>query len=108
MKLLPPKKGTCEKCAVDHTPEEPHSGASLYYQYRFLEEHGRWPTWADAVAHCSEKTQGCWKKELVLRGMWSEPESGEPIAEQIKRFSDRLPDSGEAEEAIQANDDPQY
>lgn len=84
MTLLPCKKGgVCQECAVDHRPEEPHNQQSLYYQYKFYGEHGRWPTWKDAIAHCNEVTQVMWEKELKRRGYWSEPvfvpeHAGEP------------------------------
>ena len=81
MLLLPPKKGTCPICAVRHEPEMPHNQQSMYYQYRFYGVRGRWPTWADAIAHCSEEMQDEWRARLQETGYWSEPESGEPIAD---------------------------
>ncbi len=54
MYLLPCKPGVCQECAVDHAKDFPHDANSLYYQYHFLAEHGRWPTWKDALAHCTE------------------------------------------------------
>ena len=53
-------EGTCPECAVKHDPEQPHNQDSLTYQYKFYDQHGRWPTWADAMAHCSDEL----KKEL--------------------------------------------
>ena len=44
--------GTCPECAVKHDPEQPHNRDSLAYQYKFYDQHGRWPTWSDAMAHC--------------------------------------------------------
>jgi hypothetical protein len=52
--LLPARPGTCEECAVAHDPADPHNRDSLYYQYRFFAKFKRWPTWDDAMAHCSE------------------------------------------------------
>jgi len=72
LKLLPCKQGVCQECAVDHPPEAPHNQQSLYYQYKFYGEHGRWPTWSDAIAHCDEPTQAMWKQELTRMGQWSE------------------------------------
>lgn len=43
--LLPPPKGTCPECAINHAPELPHNQQSLFYQYSFYGKHGRWPTW---------------------------------------------------------------
>lgn len=81
MMLLPPKEGVCPICAVDHTPENPHDATSLYYQFRFYGVRGRWPTWADAIAHCSPRLQELWRAELARHAAWSEPEDGEPIAD---------------------------
>lgn len=81
MQLLPPKEGVCPICAVDHKPEAPHNQQSLYYQYRFYGSHGRWPTWADAIAHCSDDMREAWKQQLQDLGAWNEPEDGEPIAD---------------------------
>jgi hypothetical protein len=60
----------------------PHDAQSLYYQYRFYGVRGRWPTWADAVAHCAPEVQADWRAALEDRGAWSEPPNGEePIAD---------------------------
>jgi hypothetical protein len=69
MFLLPCAKDVCQECAVDHEPEQPHNQQSLYYQYKFYAEHGRWPTWEDAMAHCSPEIQRLWKTELEKRGI---------------------------------------
>ena len=81
MMLLPPAKGTCPICAYKHEPSNPHNQQSLYYQYRFYGIRGRWPTWADAVAHCDPELQELWRQALTERGAWSEPEDGDPIAD---------------------------
>jgi len=81
MQLLPPPEGTCPICAVAHAPEAPHNAQSVYYQYRFYGVRGRWPTWADAVAHCEPETRTRWEHLLRERGVWSEPEDGEVIAD---------------------------
>jgi hypothetical protein len=78
--ILPPKPGHCSVCGVAHEPAIPHNAQSLYYQYAFYGEFGRWPTWADAVAHCSDEMQALWTLELHRLGAWSEPE-GAPIAQ---------------------------
>ncbi len=54
MLLLPPRPGVCQECAVDHKPEEPHNKDSMYYQMKFKMKNDRWPTWEDAMAHCSQ------------------------------------------------------
>lgn len=81
MMLLPPADGTCPICAVDHSPDDPHNQESLYYQYRFFGIRGRWPTWADAIAHCDPAKQQFWKEELIRAKAWSEPADGFPIAD---------------------------
>jgi hypothetical protein len=69
MMMLPAKEGTCEWCAVDHLPEQPHNAQSMFYQYRFYNEHGRWPNWLDAMEHCSIDTQAHWKHHLEKMGV---------------------------------------
>ncbi len=92
MMLLPPKPGVCPICAVDHRPLDPHNAHSMYYQYRFYGTHGRWPTWADAVAHCTPERQSAWKETLerMFPGQWTEPPGGveviaDPPAESIRQ-----------------------
>lgn len=81
MQLLRPKEGVCPICAADHEPKMPHNQQSLYYQYRFYGIRGRWPTWADAAAHCDEQTRELWECELRAHGAWSEPDDGKPVAD---------------------------
>lgn len=81
MILSPPAAGTCPICATKHEPEMPHNCQSLYYQYRFYGVRGRWPTWADALAHCDDQMRQHWERELRARGAWSGPADGEPIAD---------------------------
>lgn len=54
LRILPPRKGACPICAAMHEPMLPHNRNSLYYLMRFRQEHGRFPTWDDAMEHCSE------------------------------------------------------
>lgn len=68
-KLLPAKPGTCPKCAVKHEDSQPHNQQSLYWQYYFYADYGRWPTWADAMAHCDEQTKSFWVSELAKHGI---------------------------------------
>jgi len=81
MMLMPPPKDSCPICGVKHSPELPHNQESLYYKYRFYGVRGRWPTWADAIAHCSPEMQLLWYEELQEAGQWTEPEDGRPIAD---------------------------
>lgn len=81
LSLLPPKPGVCQICATSHLADSPHNQQSLFYQYRFFYAHGRWPTWADAIAHCDPNMRGNWRCELTKRGKWSEPDGVDPIPE---------------------------
>ena len=67
--ILPPKPGTCPICAVKHDRKMPHNRDSLYYQMRFYQQNGRFPTWADAMAHCSDIMKAYWIGELAKRGI---------------------------------------
>ncbi len=64
---VPP--GTCPECATKHDPGDPHNQRSLTYQYKFYARNGRWPTWDDAMAHCSPETKVIWKKALHRHGI---------------------------------------
>ena len=67
--LLPPKPDACQDCAVVHQAAAPHNKDSLYYQYSFYANHGRWPTWEDAIAHCDHETRTKWTEALTERGI---------------------------------------
>lgn len=67
--LLKPAPGVCQECGVDHTPEMPHNQQSLYYQYDFYGKHGRWPTWKDAMEHCTQEMKDFWIKSLAEHGV---------------------------------------
>lgn len=69
MTLLPPSADVCQQCSVKHEPEMPHNQDSLYWQYNFYFEHGRWPTWADALTHCTPQMRDIWIRELAKRGI---------------------------------------
>lgn len=75
--MLPPAPGKCPICAAKHTEVEPHNAQSMPYQMAFYGQVGRWPTWADAMAHCTPQVQADWRRELEMRGQWSEPPEGE-------------------------------
>jgi hypothetical protein len=68
MILLPPAPDKCPACAVEHEPGEPHNLQSLFYQCWFHGQHGRWPTWADAMAHCDDETRAEWTRHLLAAG----------------------------------------
>ncbi len=79
-RMLPGPPGTCEWCCVAHEPDQPHNQQSLPYQMRFHQIHGRWPTWSDAMAHCSDKVKAHWRRELVAMMR----ENGMDIPEDLK------------------------
>lgn len=68
--FLPPHAECCQICAVKHAEDMPHNAQSLYYQMTFHEEHGRWPSWATALAHCSPEMREAWRGALSERGAW--------------------------------------
>lgn len=76
MMLMPPRSGLCAVCAADHKPEDPHNAQSLYWGVAFNSDHGRVPTWADAIAHCDEAVQERWTNELKRMKAWTEPPEG--------------------------------
>jgi hypothetical protein len=69
-----PPPGTCQQCAVKHEPEMPHNQQSLAWQYWFYAEAGRWPTWADAMQHCTKEMKSYWAKALGQKGIRITPE----------------------------------
>lgn len=62
-------EGTCAECAVVHPPEAPHNQQSPAYQYAFREKHGRWPTWHDAMRHCTSALKLQWLEALAREGV---------------------------------------
>ena len=71
--LLPCSPDKCKQCAVDHPADAPHDKDSMYYQYRFHGEHGRFPTWEDALAHCDDEIKESWEAALRRSGHWQKP-----------------------------------
>jgi hypothetical protein len=67
--LLSPAPGSCPECAVAHEPHEPHDRESLFYQIKFKMEHGRDPTWTDAISHCPKELKDAWTRELQKKGI---------------------------------------
>ena len=62
-------EGTCPECATKHASYMPHNRDSLTYQYKFYDQHGRWPTWTDAMSHCPSKIKEAWTQALKERGV---------------------------------------
>lgn len=74
--LLPPKPDVCQRCANEQhkDPAQPHDQKSLYWQYWFYGQHGRWPTRNDAMAHCTDEVKQFWIEALRERGIEVEME----------------------------------
>ena len=69
IKIKAPGPGACKKCATIHKADQPHDRDSLYYQNWFRRRYKRFPTWADAMAHCSEETKAAFTTTLARRGI---------------------------------------
>jgi len=69
MYMLSPPQGHCQVCATKHDPRMPHNKQSMYYSVLFQNTYGRYPTWLDAMAHCSKEMQDAWKAELEKHGV---------------------------------------
>jgi len=76
--LLPPPKGHCQVCAVQHDPSMPHNRDSLYYQTRFNMQTGRAPDWRDAIYHCPSDVHLGWVEALIHCGLWPWPRDAQP------------------------------
>jgi len=80
LRMLPPAPGMCQWCATEHDPADPHNQQSLYYQMKFKEIKGWWPTWTDAMAHCEPLVQRAWRQGLVA----FMSEQGMPIPDDLQ------------------------
>ncbi len=47
----------CPLCLTKHKFNMPHYKDSVFYQCTFWSQHKRWPTWNDAIAHCSQEME---------------------------------------------------
>ena len=74
IKVCAPGPGKCPICATEHDPSAPHDRDSLYYQYRLYRDNNRFPSWENAMNHCSEKVRAAWRKKLARRGVDSKAE----------------------------------
>ena len=72
MVLKTPHPDACQVCAREHEAHLPHDQQSLYYQMTFHAQHGRYPTWADAMAHCSPEVKQIWTRGLAQHGIETE------------------------------------
>ncbi|UVN08011.1 MAG: hypothetical protein [Bacteriophage sp.] len=67
--IAPAPPGTCPVCATSHPAELPHNAQSLFYQYSFYAEEKRWPSWDDAMAHCTDEMKNHWRSALESMGV---------------------------------------
>lgn len=90
MMMLPaqPREGQCPECGIFHDPDQPHNRDSMLYQYRFYDEHGRWPTWVDAMAHCKDDVKALWVDALKAQGVDIEGQIGTATATVTVSFAD--------------------
>lgn len=75
--ILPPNPGACKECGDVHDPRDPHNRDSIIYQHHYHKAHGRYPTWYDAMRHCSPITRAKAIQDLAKRGVVVEvPDEG--------------------------------
>lgn len=91
----PPGPNGCQFCGGGHQPDMPHNQHAAFYQAEFQKRHGRLPTWADAIAHCSESVRKAWMTALKEQDAWSEPEPNVPVVMHLGDIE--LTPQGEAE-----------
>lgn len=77
VRITAPGPRMCPVCATLHDVGDPHDRDSLYYQNLFYKKHKRFPTWQDAMRHCSESEKRKWRKRLELRGVSLDAPAGE-------------------------------
>ena len=85
--------GTCPECGRAHAEEMPHDQQSLAYQYKFYDQHGRWPTWADAMAHCMPEIKDLWAASLKEKGIDVEEEPGTVVLDLSISLGEEDPDA---------------
>lgn len=67
--IPPAPSGTCPECATIHDFDYPHDKNSLFYLYTFYYKYKRWPTWNDALNHCSIETKNMWNEFLKAKNI---------------------------------------
>lgn len=67
--ILPPTPESCPYCGDKHDPRAPHNRDSIVYQHKFRRKYGRYPTWEDAMRHCSVLTKARYAEKLAERGI---------------------------------------
>ncbi len=71
--MVPPPPGACPECNTEHDPDDAHNVVSMHYHLGFKGRHGRWPTWEDAMAHCSPERQNAIRTALKALGLPNDP-----------------------------------
>lgn len=69
IRITAPVPGTCPVCATKHDERDPHDRDSLYYQNQFFKANKRFPSWWDAMGHCTDMTKAVWAEKLKKRGI---------------------------------------
>lgn len=54
----------CAICGDDHPENFPHNPFGEQYRVWFLERYGRYPSWDDAMTHCSEDVKLSFKQTM--------------------------------------------
>ena len=57
IRITAPVPGTCPVCATKHDERDPH------------EANKRFPSWWDAMSHCTDMTKAVWVEKLKKRGI---------------------------------------
>lgn len=69
IRLCAPGPGKCRVCAGVHDPGQPHDRDSFFYKHWFYRRHRRFPSWADAMAHCDDAVKAEAAAKLRRRGI---------------------------------------
>ena len=69
IKITAPVPGACPICATKHDAHDPHDRDSLYYQNQFFKANKRFPSWWDAMSHCTDMTKTVWVDKLKKHGI---------------------------------------
>lgn len=75
IKVLPPRPGVCKQCAARHAADQPHERDSLYYQVKFYRRFRRFPTWEDAMNHCSEEVKAAIRRQVAENATSTPPQA---------------------------------
>lgn len=58
-------EGPCTICGEEHPENYPHNALGEVYRKWFLERFGRYPTWDDALEHCSADMRSAFKQTMA-------------------------------------------